>query len=120
MAKNYIQPADLKRMVTESQQQAQLTDELVKAVYRIADGYLSRWPYAAAGVDVDDSIQQVLINLMVSLNRIDPERSVFCYITCCLANQFRQDNHARVRRRDGIQRHGQLMARKLGRHVLEA
>jgi DNA-directed RNA polymerase specialized sigma24 family protein len=96
----YVSRKQLAAAVRESQARGRISDDLARFVVLIVRGYASRYYLH----DEDDVVQSCVLKVMTNLNKLDPSRNVFNYITRMAQlesnKQYRNDaNHDRLLRK---------------------
>ena len=87
MGANYVEPAQLAEIVRESQRAGRPSDALVALVTRMAAGLLGRHRWR---VDCEDATQEAMLALVANLDRLDPEKNLFSYLTSMIQNSASQ------------------------------
>lgn len=83
----YVEKADLANWVREYQSTGIARPELIKCVQQIAVGLHGRYKFP---VPREEFIQESYLLFFKKAHKIDPNKGVFCWITTCLFNAFRQ------------------------------
>ncbi len=88
----YVKKERLVELVREAQA-GHVTDEFVNVVYHIADGLLHKFHFA---VDPEDFRQNAALTVLRHVQKIDPDRSPFNYLTTTVRNTA----HAMLRKQN--------------------
>jgi DNA-directed RNA polymerase specialized sigma24 family protein len=78
----YVKPAELKRAVEESQAAGTITPELYRAIVQIAKGVHKRYGLP----ELEDTIQDAMVCVLTNLDKLNPEKPVFSYLTTIVRN----------------------------------
>jgi DNA-directed RNA polymerase specialized sigma24 family protein len=84
----YVSKPELSRMVKQSQRLGRVTDELVEVFGKIALGLYGRYGWSVS-LDHDDAIQEAICCMIAKLERFDPDKNLFAYLTTICSNSFK-------------------------------
>lgn len=105
----YIEPKKLKLIIKEARKLKRLTPELAEVVRGIARGLYAR--YRLKGPELEDVEQEAMILVSLKLQQINPNGSVFNFLTTMIFNLWRHQNRGLM----SLRKKQQALATKLTR-----
>jgi DNA-directed RNA polymerase specialized sigma24 family protein len=79
----YLKPRELRQFVIESQESGTISPGLYDAIVKLVGGIRGRWGMA----EPDDTLQDVFLAVLRHLDKIDPKKNVFSYLTTLVRNE---------------------------------
>ncbi len=89
MYMNYINKKDLKNELEKYHHDGIITEELGKMILSMAESYASASGFRGYSY-IKDMVGQAILQVIKSLNKIDPNNNAFGYISSIIRNEFLQ------------------------------